>query len=561
MGRRSKTRERDKRTEAAQAQRLEDSGTATPGGFWSEQLGLKLLVFFAGAVLMSLEIAGSRVLAPHFGNSVFVWGSLISVFLIALSGGYYLGGRLADRYPSQVLLHSICAGVALLIFAIALVSHDTCEWLVECGLGERSGPLVASMLLFLPPSVGLGIVSPFAIRLATASVDSVGKISGTVYAVSTMGSIAGTLVTTFMLVPLIGLAAILKGLGLLLLLASVLTLPVWKRAELLVGTAAVAMLACVGLFSPTPLRTPLRPDDVVVLDVDTPYHHISVIDNHDLREMRFDRYVESAIRKTPPHPCLLGYTKYFHLPFLAQPETRRSLFIGAGGGVGPRAFHMHDPEMLIDVVDIDPKVLEIARTHFGLRNTPNIRTIAADGRRFVHKTECGYDCVIVDAFTTGGRIPFHLVTTEFFTRCRDKMSSSGVFVININSAIEGPNARIFHSMHRTMEAAFPNTYVFAKDYRTLGTDTTINIILVATKSEQRIDPEQWAARAGQHESSSYVKRGDMSSIFNAPLSSNIFYLDQLYHCCPLITDSLCLMLSKTPQVPSLQEPLWLHHPC
>jgi spermidine synthase len=434
---------------------------------------------------------------------------LISVFLIALSGGYYLGGRLADRYPSQVLLHSICAGVALLIFVIALFAHDTCGWLVGCGLGERSGPLVASMLLFLPPSVGLGIVSPFAIRLATASVDSVGKISGTVYAVSTMGSIAGTLLTTFALVPLIGLTAILKGLALLLLLASVLTLPVWKRVELLAGTAAVAMLACVCLFSPAPLRTPLRPNDVVVLDVDTPYHHISVIDNGDMRQMRFDRYIESAIRKTPPYPCVLGYTKYFHLPFLAQPETRRSLFIGAGGGVGPRAFHMHDPEMLIDVVDIDPKVLEIARTHFALRDTANIRTIAEDGRRFVQKTDPQYDCVVVDAFTTGGRIPFHLVTTEFLTRCRDKMSSNGVFVININSAIEGPTARIFHSMHRTMEAVFPHTYVFAKDFRTLGTHKTINIILVATKSPQPIGPEQWKARAERHESNSYVTRGDM----------------------------------------------------
>jgi len=509
MGRRSNKKERGKRTEAAKVQPFVDSESAARGAFRPRQLGLKLLVVCAGAVLMSLEIAGSRVLAPHFGNSVFVWGSLISVFLIALSGGYYLGGRLADRHPSQVLLNSIGAGVALLIFAIALFAHDTCEWLVERGLGERSGPLVASMLLFLPPSVGLGVVSPFAIRLATQSVDSVGKVSGTVYALSTMGSIAGTLLTTFALVPLVGLTAILKGLAVALLLVSVLTVPVWKRVELLAGTAVVALVACVCLFSPPPSRTPLRPDDVVVLDVDTPYHHISVVDNGDLREMRFDRYIESAIRKTPPYPSLLGYTKYFHLPFLAQPEIRRSLFIGAGGGVGPRAFHMHDPEMLIDVVDIDPKVLEIARTHFGLTDTAAIRTIAEDGRRFVQKTDSRYDCVIVDAFTIGGRIPFHLVTTEFLTRCRDKMSPTGVFLINVNSAIEGRRARIFHAMHRTMETVFPHTYVFAPDFRTAGKRSTINIILVATKSQQCIAPEQWEARARQHESNSYVKRDDM----------------------------------------------------
>ena len=197
----------------------------------SQGAGLKLLVFSAGAVLMGLEIAGSRVLAPHFGNSVFVWGSLISVFLVALSLGYFFGGRLADRYPSHVLLSSICALVSLLIFALAAVANGLCGALLDVGLGERGGPLVASLLLFLPPSVGMGMVSPFAIRLATQSVASVGKISGNLYALSTAGSIAGTLLTTFVLIPLIGVSVILKGLGLVLLLASGLTLPFSKHAR------------------------------------------------------------------------------------------------------------------------------------------------------------------------------------------------------------------------------------------------------------------------------------------------------------------------------------------
>lgn len=514
MGKRSATKERvrpkDSAAHAPSAQRDAPLSTAVA----SLGIPLKLLVFWAGAVLMGLEIAGSRVLAPHFGNSVFVWGSLISVVLIALSAGYYVGGRIADRFPSRILLNSICVAVALWIFAVAALSHGVCKYLVEAGMGERGGPLVASFLLFLPPSIGMGMVSPFAIRLAAQSLATVGKISGSLYALSTMGSIAGTLLTTFLLIPLIGLSAILKGLALVLLLVSVVTLPLnsilssWrkKKGESLAMWSLLAFVSLTGLFWPAPQRVPLSLGERNILDVDTPYHHISVIESQldKSRQLRFDRYVESAIATDPPYRSLSSYTYYFHLAFLVQPKIERALFIGAGGGVGPRTFHMHNGEMLIDVVDIDPKVLEIAQTQFHLEDSPQIRTIARDGRMFLRNAEGKYDCIILDAFTIGGRIPFHLVTTEFFELCRDKLNDDGVFVMNINSAVEGPFARIYHSMYRTLDAVFPHTYAFALDYRQRGVDQSMNIILLSTRRDERISPEQFAERAQGYTSSSYV---------------------------------------------------------
>ena len=472
-----------------------------------EDAGLKVLVFTAGGVLMGLEIAGSRVLAPHFGNSVFVWGSLISVFLIALSLGYYFGGRVADRHPSRLLLNSICLAVAVLIFVIPLYAGPFCEALVEEHWGEQSGPLIASLVLFLPASLGMGMVSPFAIRLATRSVSSVGRSSGTLYALSTTGSIAGTLLTTFVLVPMVGLAAILKGLSLALAAAAVLTLPSWRGKQGMTGAAALGLLALACWFAEEPPRTPLGIGDRLVVDVDTPYHHIAVVDNEsqDLRELRFDRYIESGIYlKEEPHAGYESYTDYFQLAFLAQPDIKRALFIGAGGGVGPRAFHAQDPRMEIDVVEHRPQGAGLGPIALlpgkGPRNPHHCR-----GRPDVRaRTDRKYDCLILDAFTIGGRIPFHLVTREFLQQCQEKMSPRGVFVMNINSALEGPLSPIFRSMFRTVEAVFPRVYVFSRYYRRVNPQQSTNVIFVATEDRNLISPEQWLARAAQFRSNSYV---------------------------------------------------------
>jgi len=473
------------------------------------KIGLELLVFAVGAVLMGLEIAGSRVLAPYFGNSVFVWGSLISVFLVALSVGYFFGGRIADHYPSQALLNSICVAVSLLIFAIALLSRGLCGALVDAGLGEQFGPLVAATLLFLPPSVGMGMVSPFAVRLATRSISSIGKISGTLYALSTGGSIAGTLFTTFVLIPLIGVSTILKGLSLALLVVSLLTFPFSKRARAVASATMIALLILISLASQGPSAAFGRFDETL-LDVDTPYHHISVVDNQGSRQLRFDRYIESAILTSPPYPSLARYTNYFHMAFLAKPEIRCTLFIGAGGGIGPREFHMQDPAMEIDVADVDPKVLEIARTHFFLDDSPKIRLFAEDGRMFLRRSANRYDCVILDAFSAGGRIPWHLVTREFLELCRDRMTADGVFLMNINSSLEGRLSPIFQSMYRTFDSVFPNTYVFAMQHRESGDTSTMNIILLATPNKNRISPAEWTARADRHQSQSYVTKAHLN---------------------------------------------------
>lgn len=470
------------------------------------QRPLMVLVFVAGAVLMGLEIVGSRVLAPHFGNSVFVWGSLISVFLSALSIGYYVGGWVADRHPSQRLLNGISVVVSVLIFAVAVLAQPVCDGLIAAGAGEQTGPLLASVVLFLPASVGMGMVSPFAVRLATQSVESVGTAAGTLYALSTIGSIAGTLLTTFVLIPWLGMVTIIQGLAGTLLLVALLTAPGVGRRSIAPRLLVFVLLGLLTFLWEPPVNTTLASGDRVILNEESPYHHIAVIENRfsRSRQLRFDRYVESAIRTSPPYPSLCSYTDYFNLAFLLQPEPERALFIGAGGGVGPRVFQRHRPELTIDVVDIDRRVLEIARDLFHLETGDRLRTIAADGRMFVRRTSESYDCLLLDAFSIGGRIPFHLVTQEAFALMRERLRPGGVLVMNLISAVDGPRAEIYHSVHNTVSAVFPHVYTFAVNRALLPPGESTNIILVATVDGERLTVEDWRARAAQYESNSTV---------------------------------------------------------
>lgn len=448
---------------------------------------------------MALEIAGSRLLAPHFGNSVFVWGSLISVFLIALSAGYLVGGRLVDRAPSFARLNAVCLVAAVLIAAIPWVGHPLCGALLGMGFQEMSGPLVAAGILFLPPSFLLGMVSPFSVRLAARDVESVGRAAGTLYALSTVGSIAGTLATTFVLIPTLGVPWIFRGLAALLLATAGGALLLGDRRTR--GTAGLVVPGLLALLLPSSPAARLAPGSVVHVDEDTPYHHVTVVDDpaRGVRLLKFDRYVESSMQIDAPHRSLSSYTHYFHLAFLVRPELRHASFIGAGGGLGPRAFAQVEPDMTIDVVDVDKRVLEVAERWFHMPVSERVRPVARDGRMFLRDAEPGQGCIVLDAFTIGGRIPFHLTTVEAFGEARERLATDGVFVMNINSALEGERAEIFHAVARTLTEAFPTVYAFAVHHSVDGaTRVSRNVIFVATLQERRLEPEEWLARVDDY---------------------------------------------------------------
>jgi hypothetical protein len=213
-------------------------GSRDQGSLWS----IRLDVFVSGAVVMALEMVGSRLLAPFFGDSVFVWGSLIGVVMTSLALGYYLGGRLADFEPSFRTFSLIIATAGAVIVPIPIFSNTVLEAVLNSGLGERFGPVLASLILLAAPTTLLGMVSPYALRLAASSLKNIGGVSGSLYSVSTGGSIFGTFFTVFVLIPSFGVRSILFALGLVLMATSLLGLAWNQRLSTVLFMVVVLLL-------------------------------------------------------------------------------------------------------------------------------------------------------------------------------------------------------------------------------------------------------------------------------------------------------------------------------
>src|SRR3990170_4597033 len=193
---------------------------------------LYIVVFISGAVLMGLEIVGSRVLAPYFGSSIFVWGSLISVVMTALSIGYYWGGWLSAREPSYAKLMLLLLTPGIVVFFLPFIYPSINEWIAMRDFGNRMNPLIACSVLFLLPGVFMGTISPYVIRLAATQLHTVGSTAGTLYALSTCGSIFGTLLTAFYLIPVLGVSNIIHSLGIMLVCLSLLVVPLLRLRRL-----------------------------------------------------------------------------------------------------------------------------------------------------------------------------------------------------------------------------------------------------------------------------------------------------------------------------------------
>ncbi len=468
-----------------------------PAGPW-----LLPVVFFAGAALMAYEIVGSRLLAPYFGNSTFVWGSLISVFLGALAAGYAVGGRIADRRPTPGALAVVLSISALLVGATVVLSEPLQERIIDVNLGLRLNPLVSSILLFGPASVLMGMVSPYAVRLRAGDLASLGRTAGSLYGLSTAGSIAGTLAASFWLVQEFGSEATVLAVGVALAACALLT-ALAGRARALVGTfagastVALVLLAGVGIggedigsivkstgseYSPVfhaggykPEYTPQQ-GGTLVDKADSSYHRIRVVDYDageigelPARVLHFDNSLQAAAPLDDGEPVvtgppLFGYLRAVDLVPAIRPDAKRVLLIGLGSGAAAMRLHELRPELEIDVVEIDPAVVEMAREHFGYRDSengnPRITTHVGDGRSWLAaQGDAKFDAIALDTYFADS-IPFHLTTREFLELATERLADDGIVSANLIGAVEGDKSELLRSMHETWSAVFDDVAIY-----------------------------------------------------------------------------------------------------
>jgi len=451
-----------------------------------------LVVFVSGAVLMALEIVGSRVLAPHFGSSIFVWGSLISVVMTALSIGYYWGGWLSAREPSYGKLAVLLVIPGIAIFFLPFIYPAVNEWIAGIDLGNRLSPLVACSALFLLPGVFIGTVSPYVIRLAATQLHTVGSTAGTLYAVSTCGSILGTLLTAFYLIPVLGVSNIIHSLGITLVCLSLVVVPLIRLQRVTLTRAVTASWL---LFSSlNMLWTPIAWAKTL-LQKDTFYHRIRVEEDDEARYMYFDRTLQSAMTLKDPAALRLVYSRYTSLGLTFRPDAKKMLIIGLGGGSIPKKLNKEFPNLEIDAIELDPEVIKVAKDHFNVKESKNLRLHAQDGRLFLTRTQNQYDIIMLDAYFTDA-MPFHLATKQFFELAQKKLAPNGIVVANLISAVTGPSGKIARSFVRTKRQVFPQTYVFAsRRPDNVSLETIQNVIVISTRDKQRVDIKDIVKRA------------------------------------------------------------------
>ncbi|MFZ4764687.1 MAG: fused MFS/spermidine synthase [Roseimicrobium sp.] len=441
---------------------------------------LAFICFAAGAAVMVIEISANRLLAPHFGNSIYTWTALIGVVLVALSAGAWMGGALADKLGRVDLLGWLLSGAAVLTMLIPALNKLLAPSLAGSGL--ISGPVFISTLLFALPAVLLGAVSPASVRFySMVNYDTqVGHAAGVISMLGSLGSFVGTFLSGFFLLSTFGVTTIFLVTGILLLVLALVAFWMARSSPQSQAKSVVATMLAVGLGSL--VQTPA--DARVVHRHDSFYHQIEVVEQglgeNEERYLKLDSTMEGGMR-IRDGALVLEYQNFWRLAELNDDlKLKRALFIGAGAFGMPEELSRQHGEAHVDVVEIDPAVIEIGRRFFKLDEHPRVHAHASDARRFLKESAGGYDLIFGDAYNGVRHIPAHLVTREFFEEVESKLSAQGVFLMNVIAAAEGEKAELLGHLLATLRSVFSTVEAFT--VRGAGTEVQNVILLAANQS-------------------------------------------------------------------------------
>ncbi|MCL1889943.1 MAG: fused MFS/spermidine synthase [Desulfovibrionaceae bacterium] len=462
---------------------------------------LEAVAFLCGAAVMALEMTGSRLLSPYLGSSVLVWTALIGVIMAFLSCGYWLGGKAADRGPSSLRLAALILAAAFCVLIIGLFHQGLLSWVSGMSMYPEYAAMLAAAMLFGPASLLLGMVSPYAVRVALetrqTAVEKSGAIIGRFSAAGAIGSILGTFAGGYYLIAWVGSRQSLYFISTSLLfvaLAALFSDKVRLRRQklpllIICGLGLGLVLNLQAGYS----RHMLEKNERAAGDfrLDTRYSHLHIWESNHADRLRMrvlstpPQLTQAAMDLDDPQRLCLEYTKHFSLAWQLRPEAEKFLLLGGAAYSIPKYLLGTRDRLALDVVEIDPAMTALARELFALREDSRLRVHHEDARtylnRYASSKAADYDIIMADAFSSTYNIPFQLCTVEFAGRVHDSLAPGGIYIANVLSAVTGEKSLLLRSFRASFERVFPSVHVFP--LRPGAPSTVQNIMLLAMKEE------------------------------------------------------------------------------
>ncbi len=449
---------------------------------------LVFTVFITGACVLVVEVVAMRVLATYYGNTIFTSSSVITVILAALSIGYYFGGKFSDKNPSLKWFFTIILLSGLCLLFLHFLSEIILP-VLSLIFSIVLGPLMSSLVLFFFPALLLGTLSPYTIKLQSIyfKEQGIGAISGKVFFWSTLGSIAGSLLTGFILIPNFGINQIIIATGIVLFLLGFLPLIKLGADKKYLYKFFIVFFIILGNL----LIIGYKADENIIYSKDGVYEKIVIRDGeYKDRPVRFfqqDRSMSGGMFLDSDNPAdlVFNYTKYYSLYKIFNQEAKNFLVVGGGAYSIPKAILKNLPQANVDVSEIEPSLFELAKKYFKAEDNPRLRNFTEDGRRLIGSSDRKYDMIFSDVYFSLYSVPVHFTTQEFFKIVKEKLNKDGILVINIIGDLSFEKQSLIMSEIKTIKTVFDNSYFFAVEgLEKIGAQ---NIIIVGYNSDKKID--------------------------------------------------------------------------
>lgn len=443
---------------------------------------IEITVFLCGAIGMVLELIAARVLSPYVGSSNLVWTTIIGVMLTSMSIGYWIGGKIADKDAHSNRLSSLILLGAIFTSLIPILETILVKTVSALSQNLVLVAMVSATVVFGIPSFVLATVSPYAVKLKDKQLENIGKLSGKISSLSTIGSIFGTFIAGFVLIPTFGVRSIILGTTILLVVLSIVLYE--NKTKKYYGMMVILVISLI-MFNLLGRLLFTRNNKDIIEDVNSQYSRIWVktIEGQDIsyKTLQVDTGLESYINEQTGE---MGseYLYYYDLFEYFQKDATHTLLIGGAAYTYPTHYLNKFQDKTIDVSEIDSKMTELAVKQFNLDiNNPRLRVYHQDGRSFLNYTKNKYDCILIDAFK-GVNAPFELTTYEAMQNARNKLNDNGIVIANILSAVEGKKSDFIQYEYATYRTIFDEVKVFRVPSYHTETERQ-NLILVGIKGK------------------------------------------------------------------------------